>query len=130
NGSAAEYLTTTPGRVLFNQALPEQFPYQNTTVDKRVMGRIVDVLARRYPKLDVETALDNIKNLCFRYAAQSGLTVSIEDVKTPVEKKEILDRHEKEADKVETQFRRGIITDGERRQKEVEIWTTATDEVR
>ena len=50
--------------------------------------------------------------------------------KTPAEKKEILDRHEKEADKVETQFRRGIITDGERRQKEVEIWTTATDEVR
>ena len=60
----------------------------------------------------------------------SGLTVSIDDVQTPPEKKEILDRHEKEAEKVETQFRRGIITDGERRQKEVEIWTTATDEVR
>ena len=56
--------------------------------------------------------------------------MSIDDVKTPPEKKEILDRHEKEAEKVETQFRRGIITDGERRQKEVEIWTTATDEVR
>ncbi len=56
--------------------------------------------------------------------------MSIADVQTPVEKAEILDRHEKEADKVETQFRRGIITDGERRQKEVEIWTTATDEVR
>jgi DNA-directed RNA polymerase subunit beta' len=130
NGAPAEYHTTTPGRVLFNQALPESFPYQNVAVDKRVMGRIVDVLARTYPKLDIETSLDNLKNLCFRFAGQSGLTVSIEDVKTPVEKKEILDRHEKEADKVETQFRRGIITDGERRQKEVEIWTTATDEVR
>ena len=71
-----------------------------------------------------------MKDMCFRYATHSGLTVSIDDVKTPVEKKEILDRHEKEAEKVETQFRRGIITDGERRQKEVEIWTTATDEVR
>jgi DNA-directed RNA polymerase subunit beta' len=130
NGEAATYQITTPGRVLFNQALPESFPYQNIPVAKRVMGNIVDTLARTYPKLDIETALDNIKNLCFRFAAQSGLTVSIEDVKTPVEKKEILDRHEKEADKVETQFRRGIITDGERRQKEVEIWTTATDEVR
>ena len=130
NGQAATYKTTTAGRVLFNQALPESFPYQNLPVAKRVMGNIVDILARKYPKLDIETALDNIKNLCFRFAAQSGLTVSIEDVKTPPEKKEILDRHEKEADKVETQFRRGIITDGERRQKEVEIWTTATDEVR
>jgi DNA-directed RNA polymerase subunit beta' len=130
NGKAAEYHTTTAGRVLFNQALPEGFPYQNIPVAKRVMGNIVDLLARSFDKLEIETALDNIKSLCFRYAAQSGLTVSIEDVKTPVEKKEILDRHEQEADKVETQFRRGIITDGERRQKEVEIWTTATDEVR
>jgi DNA-directed RNA polymerase subunit beta' len=130
NGEAATYYTTTPGRVLFNRALPESFPYVNEPVAKRVMGNIVDTLARTYPKADIETALDNIKNLCFRYAAQSGLTVSIEDVKTPAEKKDILDRHEKEADKVEQQFRKGIITDGERRQKEVEIWTTATEEVK
>jgi DNA-directed RNA polymerase subunit beta' len=130
NGVAATYHETTAGRVLFNQALPESFPYQNTAVDKKVMGQVVDVLARTFPKADIEQALDNIKNLCFRFASQSGLTVSIEDVKTPVEKKEILERHEKEADKVEQQFRRGIITDGERRQKEVEIWTTATDEVK
>src|SRR5690349_7985410 len=130
NGVAATYHQTTAGRVLFNQALPEAFPYQNTAVDKKVMGQVVDVLARTFPKADIEQALDNIKNLCFRFALQSGLTVSIEDVKTPVEKKEILERHEKEADKVEQQFRRGIITDGERRQKEVEIWTTATDEVK
>ena len=84
---------------------------------------------RRYAKADVAESLDGIKNLCFRLAAQSGLTISIDDVKTPPEKAEILDRHEKEAEKVENQFRRGIITDGERRQKEVEIWTDATDEV-
>ncbi len=56
--------------------------------------------------------------------------MSIDDVTTPPEKKEILDRHETEAEKIEGQFRKGIITDGERRQKEVEIWTSATDEVR
>ena len=74
-------------------------------------------------------ASTRIKNLCFRYASQSGLTISIDDVKTPPEKKEILDGHEKDAEKVETQFRRGIITDGERRQKEVEIWTRPPHEV-
>src|SRR4029434_1659638 len=61
--------------------------------------------------------------------AQSGLTISVDDIKTPIDKKSILDRHEKEADKVEQQFRRGVITDGERRQKEVEIWSEATTEV-
>jgi DNA-directed RNA polymerase subunit beta' len=129
NGDAA-YTKTTAGRVLFNSSLPEDFPFQNVAVDKKVMGRIVDTLSKNYGKADVAKSLDAMKDMCFRYATHSGLTVSIDDVKTPPEKKEILDRHEKEAEKVETQFRRGIITDGERRQKEVEIWTTATDEVR
>jgi DNA-directed RNA polymerase subunit beta' len=129
NGDTA-YERTTAGRVFFNSVLPEAFPFQNTVVDKRVMGSIVDQLSKQFGKGDVATSLDAMKDLCFRYATRSGLTVSIDDVRTPAEKKGILDRHEKEAEKVETQFRRGIITDGERRQKEVEIWTTATDEVR
>nr|WP_268962982.1 DNA-directed RNA polymerase subunit beta' [Rhabdothermincola sediminis] len=129
NGST-EYEPTTAGRVFFNTALPDGFRFLNRPVDKKVMGQIVDELSKRYGKAAVGTALDRIKDLCFRYATRSGLTISIEDVKTPVEKRAILDLHEKEAEKVEAQFRRGIITDGERRQKEVEIWTTATDEVR
>ncbi|NBR68413.1 MAG: DNA-directed RNA polymerase subunit beta', partial [Actinobacteria bacterium] len=69
------------------------------------------------------------KAVCYRYASQSGLTVSIDDVKTPKAKRTLLDDYEKQADKVETQFRRGIITDGERRQQEVRIWTDATADV-
>jgi DNA-directed RNA polymerase subunit beta' len=67
--------------------------------------------------------------LCYRYATQSGLTVSVDDVKTPKAKRAILDDYEKQAEKVEQQFRRGIITDGERRQQEVRIWTDATADV-
>jgi DNA-directed RNA polymerase subunit beta' len=130
NGKAATYHKTTVGRVFFDSALPARFSFINERVTKRQMGELVDILADEYDKAEVAAALDNIKNLCFRFATKSGLTVSIDDVQTPVEKAEILDRHEKEADKVEAQFRRGIITDGERRQKEVEIWTTATDEVK
>ena len=77
----------------------------------------------------IASSLDAIKNLCYRFASQSGLTVSIDDVKTPASKRAILDGYEAQADKVETQFRRGIITDGERRQQEVRIWTDATAEV-
>jgi hypothetical protein len=93
------------------------------------MGVIVERLSDHYAKGEVATALDAMKNLCYRYASQSGLTVSIDDVKTPKLKREILDKHEGQADKVESQFRRGIITDGERRQQEVRIWTDATAEV-
>ena len=82
-----------------------------------------------YHKSAVAASLDAIKNLCYRYASQAGLTVSIDDVKTPKAKKALLDDYEAQADKVENQFRRGIITDGERRQQEVRIWTDATAEV-
>ena len=130
NGKAAVYTITTPGRVFFNETLPEGFEYINNAVKKKDMGAIVDELANHYPKAVVAESLDAIKALCFRYATQSGITVSIDDVRTPPEKAAILEAHEKDADKVEGQFRRGIITDGERRQKEVEIWTNATEEVR
>ena len=130
NGQAAVYAKTTAGRVLFNEALPDDFPFVNHVVKKRDIGAIVDQLATGFPKAVVATSLDAIKSLAFGYAARSGLTVSIDDVQTPAEKKGILDSHEIDAEKIEQQFRRGIITDGERRQKEVELWTTATDQVR
>ena len=130
NGNAAVYHKTTAGRVLFNEALPDGFPYVNEVIKKRDITAIVDDLATGYVKAEVAAALDRLKALAFRFATKSGLTVSINDVQTPKEKKEILERHEIEAEKIEGQFRKGIITDGERRQKEVEIWTAATDEVR
>ncbi len=124
-------ITTTPGRVLFNSALPKGFPYVNDVVGKRStpIGVIVEEISATQPKHVVAESLDRIKTLGFRYASQSGLTISIDDVRTPEEKRPILERYEREADKAETQFKRGIITDDERRQKEIEIWTSATSEV-
>ncbi|HEX2575681.1 MAG TPA: DNA-directed RNA polymerase subunit beta' [Aquihabitans sp.] len=125
-----ETIETTPGRIFFNRALPDSFEFINARIDKKLMGTITDRLANDEAKNIVASSLDAIKNLCFRYAAQSGITISIDDVKTPDEKAAIMETHETQAQKVEDQFRRGIITDGERRQKEVEIWTDATDQVR
>ncbi len=95
----------------------------------RSLSQIVEALADQYPRSIVATSLDAIKDLCFRYAAQSGLTISIDDVKTPPSKNDIIARFEAEAQKAESQFKRGIITDDERRQKEIEIWTSANSEV-
>ncbi len=132
NGVRGEF-ETTPGRLLFEEALPAdytaRFGHITAPIKKREMGLIVERLSDNYPKSDIAQSLDDIKAVCYRYASQSGLTVSIDDVKTPKTKRSILDGYEKQADKVETQFRRGIITDGERRQQEVRIWTDATAEV-
>ncbi|MGH9293127.1 MAG: DNA-directed RNA polymerase subunit beta' [Acidimicrobiales bacterium] len=124
-------IETTPGRLIFNSALPEAFGFVNAVVAKRAtsIATIVEQIAANYPKAEVADSLDRIKELGFRFATRSGLTISIDDVKTPPQKREILDRYEKEAEKAETQFKRGIITDDERRQKEIEIWTSANSEV-
>ena len=128
-----ERFDTTAGRLLFEETLPLDYPLRFGHIDflikKKEMGVIVERLSDFYLKSEVAIALDAIKNVCYRYASQSGLTVSIDDVKTPKSKRDILDRYEAQADKVENQFRRGIITDGERRNMEVRIWTDATAEV-
>ena len=124
---------TTPGRLLFEETLPPDYAHRfghiTAPVKKSEMSNVVERLSDHYDKSVIAATLDSLKGVCYRYASQSGLTVSIDDVKTPKKKREILDSYEKQADKVETQFRRGIITDGERRQQEVTIWTDATAEV-
>ncbi|HEY7857764.1 MAG TPA: DNA-directed RNA polymerase subunit beta' [Candidatus Nanopelagicales bacterium] len=122
-------IETTLGRALFNEALPMDYPLVNREVDKRVLGGIVNDLAERYPKVQVAATLDALKEAGFRWATRSGVTISIEDVVTPPKKAELLAEAEARAEKVQTQFERGLITDLERRQELIEIWTRATDEV-
>ena len=86
NGVAATYTPTTPGRVFFNSVLPEGFEFINEPVDKRLMGTIVDTLARKFEKQAVSLSLDGLKDMCFKYAMRSGVTVSIDDVRTPENK--------------------------------------------
>ena len=128
-----KYVTTTPGRLLFEERLPAgfvtKFGHITEPLRKREFGVIVERLSDHFSKSEIANALDDIKDLCYRYATQSGLTVSVDDVKTPKAKRAILDDYEKQAEKVENQYKRGIITDGERRQQEVRIWTDATADV-
>ncbi|SEJ15547.1 DNA-directed RNA polymerase subunit beta' [Demequina mangrovi] len=122
-------LTTTLGRSLFNDLLPVTYPYVNRNVDKKVLGDIVNTLAERYPKVEVAASLDALKAAGFHWATRSGVTIAIGDVATPANKQEILERYEALAAKVQDQFDTGLITDDERRQELIEIWTQATNEV-
>ncbi len=129
NGSG-NLVETTVGRVIFNQAFPEDFEYLNRHMLKADVGSAVDECVRRYDRGVIEQVLDNLKSMGFHYATRAGVTIGVEDVTTPADKQKILDEHEKRAQKVESQYRKGIITDDERRQELIEIWTQATDEVK
>src|ERR671931_2714541 len=126
----APLIETTAGRVIFNEAFPAEFPYVNRHVLKGDVGTLVDDCVRDYDRARVQQVLDDLKRLGFHYATRAGVTLGVEDVTTPPEKAKILDSYESRAEKIESQYRKGIITDDERRQELIEIWTQATDDVR
>jgi DNA-directed RNA polymerase subunit beta' len=122
-------LDTTLGRTLFNDTLPADYPFVNYEVGKKALGAIVNDLAERYTKVEVAASLDALKDAGFHWATLSGVTVSIDDVTTPADKIAILSSYEEQAAKVQKQFERGLVTDDERRQELIEIWTEAASKV-
>jgi len=130
DGSIAETLVeTTLGRAIFNTTLPADYPFVDAPVDKKRLSTIVNDLAERYSKVQVATSLDALKETGYYWASRSGTTVSISDVVTPPRKQEILENYEAKAEKVQVQYERGLITDDERRQELIEIWTQGSNEV-
>lgn len=128
-GEGYTLVETSLGRALFNQTLPEGYPYFSEVADKGALSGLVNSLAERYPKVEVAKALDRIKDAGFYWASRSGITVALSDIITPSSKGKIIAEHEKRAAKVQRDFDRGMIEDSERHRALTEIWTEATDEV-
>ncbi len=124
-----EVIDTTPGRAIFNNALPEEMEYVNYTMGKREIAPFIENAVNEYSTSQVSKILDNIKELGFEYATQTGITISVADITIPKTKWKLLVKPEKEVEKVEKQYSQGLITDDERHQRVVDIWTKATDEV-
>ncbi|RME72886.1 MAG: DNA-directed RNA polymerase subunit beta' [Chloroflexi bacterium] len=127
--SAYTPIETTVGRALFNQILPEKLRFVNRVLDK---GSLKDLVGECFNTLGLETTVklvDDIKDIGFKYATRSGITISVSDINVPEEKQEILARVTEQVNKAEQQYRRGLITDDERYVKTVQLWTEATDEV-
>jgi DNA-directed RNA polymerase subunit beta' len=138
-----ELVLTTPGRVILNaeidralseavgevdgDALPPEFV--NRTLTKRETDTLISELTDRYGAARVARVLDTIKSLGFRYATEAGVTISKNDIVIPPDKEEILARFEERVGRVEHQYERGLITDSERHEAVVNIWTEATDTV-
>ena len=124
-----ELICTTLGRVYFNSILPSDFPYVQSIVRKPEMRKLISEVIERYNKAEVRTFLDSMKDVGFKFGTKAGLTVAINDVKTPPKKEAILKKYEDLAQKVKNQFDQEIITEDERKKAIIEIWNEATEEV-
>lgn len=127
--SNGERLETTPGRIIFNSVIPEEVGYVNEVVGKKSLGKIV---AKCYNKLGASATaemLDGIKTLGFKHSTQAGITVGFSDIIVPDAKAEIIAASDAEVDKIETKYRRGLITNDERYNLVIDVWNKATKDV-
>lgn len=120
-------IETSVGRILFNEVLPDDFPFINEEIDRGEIGRIVDRMIENYPKEKVVEVIDKIKELGFHYATHSGLSFSLDDINIPKEKKELISRAQRDVEEVNRQYQKGLITEEERYSMVVDHWTKAKD---
>jgi DNA-directed RNA polymerase subunit beta' len=122
-------IETSPGRVLFNKTLPEEFNFVNQVLDK---GGVNALINRVYRKLGDDATIkmvDEIKNIGFKYATISGTTIAVADLTIPEERQGILDDALKRVNEFDRQYRRGLLTEEEQYQRTIEQWNDAKDKV-
>ncbi|WEV42271.1 DNA-directed RNA polymerase subunit beta' [Bifidobacterium sp. ESL0682] len=120
---------TSYGRLKFNETLPTDYPFINEQVAKGKLSTIVDDIATRYSTAQVAATLDALKDLGFTRAPWSGVTMSFSDIVEPPERLDIIHDYEGQADKVNDQYDMGLLTEEERRQELINLWTECTDKV-
>ena len=120
---------TSLGRILFNETLPVNYPFINEQCPKGKLSKIVDDIATRYSTQQVAAVLDALKDLGFTRAPWSGVTMAFSDIVAPPEREEIIKGYEAEAAKVNSQYDLGLLTEDERRQELINLWTECTDKV-
>ena len=124
-----EIVETTMGRILFNEELPKGFRYVNEIVNKGRLSKIIAECYNVFGHEEVVKLLDRLKALGFAEATAAGLSIGIDDIQIPDAKESILNEARKEVKAIENQYKQGLITDGERYNKVIDIWTHTTDRV-
>ncbi len=120
---------TTVGRLLFNGALPENYPYVNKEIDNKQLKKIIDDLIIEHGPNKVAPIMDKIKSFGFKYATLSGVTWGIDDVQVPKEKDEVIKRAKAKSLEVMDQFNEGLLIEEERVTKNIEIWQNTKGEL-
>ncbi len=127
--SKRSVITTTVGRALFNTIWPEELGFFNEPALKGDLGNLILETYNLKGKDETIESLDRLKEMGFDMATKAGISIGIFDMIIPTEKKKRVEVARKEIDKIEDQFRKGIITRGERHNKIIDVWTAATDDI-
>ena len=122
-------IETTPGRVLFNSIMPEGVPFVNEVLDKKGLSKLITRLYIEVGNEETVKFLDRVKELGFLRATMAGISIGIDDLQVPKVKKEILDKALKENDEIWNQYATRIITNKERYNKIIDVWSEATNKV-
>jgi DNA-directed RNA polymerase subunit beta' len=122
---------TTVGRMLVSEILPPGIPfdYVNKVLNKRALTELIDVCYRKHKNKETVLLADRLRTLGFHFATQAGVSVCMDDMVIPPKKKELIDGAQNELEKVVEQYQEGLITDGERYNKVVDIWAGVADRV-
>ncbi len=133
---------TTVGRIIFNEAIPQNLGYVDRTnedekfryeidflVDKKGIGKIINRCINRCGATETASVLDKIKSLGYKFSTRAALTVSVSDMEIPKEKQEYLAEAEEKVELITRKFRRGLMTDEERHNKVIEAWNIANDKI-
>ncbi len=126
---SGELIETTVGRIIFNRPIPKDVGFVNEVVGKKQLGNIVDRCFRKYGASETAKMLDGIKSQGYKYSTQAGISIGYTDMVIPKEKDDLLEAADKEINRIETKFRRGLITDDERYQLVINVWTRCTDDI-
>jgi DNA-directed RNA polymerase subunit beta' len=124
-----EIVQTTTGRVVFNEVVPDGIPFVNELLTKRRIEEIAANVYNKYGNYETAIFLDDLKGLGFYYAMKSGVTVGVDDVRIPEEKPALLAAASKTVNTIQKQYEKGVITDGERYNKIIDIWTHTTSDI-
>ena len=126
-----ERIETTVGRVLLYEIVPRvvAFDEVNRTMKKKELGNLIDLVYRRAGNKATVIFADRLKDIGFEYATRAGISISIKDMVIPPQKGALLEQAQKEVSEIQKQYNNGVITDGERYNKVVDIWAEVQDEI-
>ncbi len=157
-----KYLVTTPGKIIFNEILPDSFPYVNEPTDENIekcvsskyfidygenipeklkeiplgdpfkkgtLEKIIAQMFKKYRTTETSIMLDKLKDLGFKYSTYAGITIAASDIITSKNKEQIIADSEKEVEKINKQYKRGLITDKERFDLVIEVWNKAKKDI-
>ena len=126
-----ELVATTAGRILLREVVPPEIPYEfiNKVMDKRALGELIDQAYRRLGNKATVILADRLRSLGYQYATQAGVSFCVDDMAVPEDKAAVLARADEEVREIEQQYQEGLITDGERYNKVIDIWAEATESV-